>query len=139
MLSQQFTLSATCTTRFNHEISLVFYTKNRILGNFVEMLLRLFCDITVCYRNLWVRKNILENRVKSCYFTLPLLQTVDALSQQLDIPREPIVHRLLLQSIVGSSPKKRYEQHVRGIARGKRKRRGAQMWTGERSPFSPSP
>ena len=50
---------------------LLTYAKHTILANFVEILLRLFCDITVCYRNLWVSKDILENWVKSCYFTLP--------------------------------------------------------------------
>ena len=59
------------STRFFHERSLVFYAKNTISGNFVEMLLILFCDITICYRKLWVREDILENRVKSSYFTLP--------------------------------------------------------------------
>ena len=69
-----------------------------------------------------------------------LLQTVDTpFPQQLDIPQEPIVHRLLLQPVVCSCQKERCEKQARGIARGKRKRRGTQMWTGERSPFSPSP
>ena len=67
-----------------------------------------------------------------------LLQKVDTpFPQQLDIPQEPIVHRLLLQPVVCSCQKERCEKQARGIARGKRKRRGTQMWTGERSPFSP--
>ena len=69
-----------------------------------------------------------------------LLQKVDTpFPQQLDIPQEPIVHRLLLQPVVCSCQKERCEKQARGIARGKGKRRGTQMWTGERSPFSPSP
>ena len=135
--SQQFTLSVTSTTRFFNERSLLSYAKkkNKILANFVEMLLRLFCAIEIYgfKRTFWV------NRVKSCYFTLPL-QTVDTpFPQQFDIPQGPIVHRLLLQPVVCSCHKERCEKQARGIARGKRKRRRTQMWTGERSPFSLSP
>ena len=69
-----------------------------------------------------------------------LLQSVDTpFPQQLDIPQEPIVHRLLLQPVDCSCQKERCEKQARGIARGKGKRRGTQMWTGEGSPFSPSP
>ena len=65
-------LSDAITTVYIICYQLLSYAKNTILANFVEMLLRLFCDITGCYRNLWrVSKEILENRVKSCYFTLP--------------------------------------------------------------------
>ena len=60
------------------------------------------------------------------------MQSVDALSEELDISQEPIVHRLLLQPVVCSSQKERYEKQ----ARGKRKRRGTQTWTGESGPFS---
>ena len=131
-------MGVTCTTGFFYERSLVFYPKNPISGNFVEMLLILFCDITMCYRNLWDRKDILENRVKSCYFTLPFANSRCHLTTAWH-PSGANCTSAPGTVVVGPSPKKGYENQARGIARGKRKRRGTQMWTGERSPFSPSP
>ena len=53
-------LSDAITTVYIICYQLLSYAKNTILANFVEMLLRLFCDITVCYRNLWIQKDILR-------------------------------------------------------------------------------
>ena len=141
--SQQFTLSVTSKTRFFNERSLLSYAKKKKQQNSSK-----FCwDAAkiILWHNSVLSKSMGSKghfeRIGSNLVTLLyLLQTVDApFPQQLDIPQEPIVHRLLLQPVVCSCQKERCEKQARGIARGKRKRRGTQMWTGERSPFSPSP
>ena len=69
-----------------------------------------------------------------------LLQTVDTpFPQQLDIPQEPIVHRLLLQPVVCSCQKERCEKQARGIARGKEKGEELRCGLGRGALFLPVP
>ena len=138
MLSQQFTLSVTRNKIFSRKIARILRQKH----NFRKF--RWDTANIILWHNNMLSKTMGSRahfeRIGSNLLTLLyLLQTVDVLSQQLDITQEPIVYRLLLQSVVCSSPKKGYEKQARGIARRKRKRRGTKTWTGERSPFSPSP